>query len=69
MLRRRLLEAKRLLLFTIRSVEEIAYEIGFRDPAYFSRFFKRYMGEAPGAYRRLRRALERVRDDTFAAWP
>lgn len=50
-------------------VAQIAYGLGFRDPAYFSRFFKRYMGEAPGAYRRLRRALERVRDDTFAAWP
>ncbi|WP_254869974.1 helix-turn-helix domain-containing protein [Thalassospira sp. HF15] len=50
-------------------VAQIAYGLGFRDPAYFSRFFKRYMGEAPGAYRRMRRALERVRDDTFAAWP
>ncbi|WP_417810731.1 helix-turn-helix domain-containing protein [Thalassospira alkalitolerans] len=50
-------------------VAQIAYGLGFRDPAYFSRFFKRYMGEAPGAYRRLRRAEERVRDDTFAAWP
>jgi|GEM_PF-215890 len=50
-------------------VAQIAYGLGFRDPAYFSRFFKRYMGEAPGAYRRLRRAAERVRDDTFAAWP
>jgi AraC-like DNA-binding protein len=50
-------------------VAQIAYGLGFRDPAYFSRFFKRYMGEAPGAYRRLRRSLERVRDDTFAAWP
>ncbi len=50
-------------------VAQIAYGLGFRDPAYFSRFFKRYMGEAPGGYRRLRRAAERVRDDTFAAWP
>jgi AraC family transcriptional regulator, transcriptional activator of pobA len=36
---RRLLEVKRLLLFTMRSVEGVAHEIGFRDPAYFSRFF------------------------------
>jgi len=50
-------------------VAQIAYGLGFRDPAYFSRFFKRYMGEAPGGYRRLRRAHERLRDDTFAAWP
>ncbi|UKV15713.1 helix-turn-helix domain-containing protein [Thalassospiraceae bacterium SW-3-3] len=51
------------------AVAQIAYGLGFRDPAYFSRFFKRYMGEAPGAYRRLRRAEERARDNTFAAWP
>lgn len=50
-------------------VAQIAYGLGFRDPAYFSRFFKRYMGEAPGGYRRQRRAAERLRDDTFAAWP
>ncbi|MDP2697517.1 helix-turn-helix domain-containing protein [Thalassospira sp.] len=51
------------------AVAQIAYGLGFRDPAYFSRFFKRYMGEAPGAYRRLKRAELRIRDDTFAAWP
>lgn len=51
------------------AVAQIAYGLGFRDPAYFSRFFKRYMGKAPGAYRRLRRAEERVPDNTFAAWP
>lgn len=49
---RRLLEAKRLLLFTVRTVEDIAYEIGFDDPAYFSRFFRERTGEAPAAWRR-----------------
>ncbi|RWC46133.1 MAG: helix-turn-helix domain-containing protein [Mesorhizobium sp.] len=49
---RRLLEAKRLLLFTVRTVEDIAYEIGFDDPAYFSRFFRARVGEAPAAWRR-----------------
>jgi AraC family transcriptional activator of pobA len=49
---RRLLEAKRLLLFTVRTVEDIAYEIGFDDPAYFSRFFRERIGEAPAAWRR-----------------
>lgn len=48
---RRLLEAKRLLRFTVRTVEDIAYETGFRDPAYFSRFFKQRTGEPPGAWR------------------
>lgn len=36
---RRLLETKRLLLFTVRSLEDIAYEVGLKDAAYFSRFF------------------------------
>lgn len=49
---RRLLEAKRLLKFTIRSVEDIGREIGFEDPAYFSRFFRNRAGEAPAAWRR-----------------
>lgn len=48
---RRLLEAKRLLLFTVRSVEDVAYEIGFHDPAYFSRFFNRHTGLPPGEWR------------------
>jgi len=52
LLERRLLEAKRLLMFTVRSVEDIAGEIGFEDPAYFSRFFRKRTGEAPAAWRR-----------------
>ncbi|WP_425327080.1 helix-turn-helix domain-containing protein [Rhizobium sullae] len=52
LLDRRLLEAKRLLKFTIRSVEDIAREVGFEDPAYFSRFFRKRAGEAPAAWRR-----------------
>lgn len=49
---RRLVEAKRLLLFTIRTVEDIAYETGFNDPAYFSRFFRGAVGMAPAAWRK-----------------
>lgn len=52
LMERRLLEAKRLLKFTIRSVEDIAREIGFDDPAYFSRFFRRRTGISPAAWRR-----------------
>ncbi|MER8761934.1 MULTISPECIES: helix-turn-helix domain-containing protein [unclassified Mesorhizobium] len=51
---RRLVEAKRLLLFTVRPVEDIAYETGFNDPAYFSRFFRAAVGLSPAAWRRLR---------------
>lgn len=44
-------EAKRLLLFTGSSANEICYQLGFKDPAYFSRFFCRHAGLTPGQYR------------------
>ncbi|KAF1068696.1 MAG: Exoenzyme S synthesis regulatory protein ExsA [Pseudomonas citronellolis] len=44
-------EAKRLLLFSGGSVNEICYQLGFKDPAYFCRFFARHAGVAPGEYR------------------
>jgi AraC family transcriptional regulator, transcriptional activator of pobA len=51
-LERRLLEAKRLLKFTIRSAEDIASELGFNDPAYFSREFKKQTSMSPGIWRK-----------------
>lgn len=53
-LERRLIEAKRLLMFTIRSVEDIGRETGFDDPAYFSRFFRRHTGTSPTQWRALK---------------
>lgn len=50
---RRMLEAKRLLLFTVRSVEDIAYEIGLKDAAYFSRIFRSHTGMPPREWRAL----------------
>ena len=37
-------ETKKLLYSSNLSGKEIAYELGFEDPAYFSRFFKKYTG-------------------------
>lgn len=54
-LERLMQEAKRLLLFTGSSANEICYQLGFKDPAYFSRFFQRYAQMTPGEYR-LRQA-------------
>ena len=34
------------------SVTQVAYYLGFEDPAYFSRFFARRMGISPRAFRR-----------------
>ncbi|NNE26890.1 MAG: helix-turn-helix domain-containing protein [Saprospiraceae bacterium] len=44
-------EATRLLKFTDLSLKEISYELGYTEPAYFSRLFKRKMHVSPKAYR------------------
>ena len=41
-----------LLLNTRLSVEEVSYESGYRDPAYFCRIFRKTVGCSPGAYRK-----------------
>jgi AraC family transcriptional activator of pobA len=48
---RMVLEARRLLAYTDAGVAEVARELGFGDPAYFSRFFARQCGASPQAYR------------------
>lgn len=45
-------EAKRLLLRTELSVRQVAGRVGFGDPAYFCRFFRRETGASPGDFRR-----------------
>lgn len=45
------LEAKRLINFTDKQNQEIAYELGFNDPAHFSRFFKKMTHMTPSEYR------------------
>ncbi len=56
---RRLLEAKRCLLYTNMSVALIAEHCGFEDPAYFSRFFARAVGKSPLQYRKMQIRLQR----------
>ena len=45
------LEAKRNLHYTEATAAQIALDLGFQDPAYFSRFFKRMTGVTPRRYR------------------
>jgi AraC family transcriptional regulator, transcriptional activator of pobA len=47
-----LLEAKRLLLHTSLGVAEIAYQLLFKDPSYFNRFFRRSAGKTPAEFRK-----------------
>jgi len=51
----RLTHSHWMLLNTHRNVTDIALECGFADLAHFSRWFRVEYGEAPAAFRRLRR--------------
>lgn len=46
-----LLEAKRNLVYTSMTVSEVAFRLGFSDPAYFSRFFTARAGMPPSNFR------------------
>jgi AraC family transcriptional activator of pobA len=56
---RMLLEAKRALIYSNMTVAEVGYQLGFEDPAYFSRFFSKAEGCSPRRYR-----AERALDET-----
>ncbi len=45
------LEARRNLVYTSMTVQAISNALGFSDPAYFTRFFKRQTGLSPKAFR------------------
>ena len=49
--RRAVHEARRLLVYSSFSVKQIARELGFRDEAYFGRFFRKQTGLRPTEYR------------------
>lgn len=49
---RLLLEARRRLVYIAAPVQRLAYELGFEDPAYFNRFFKKHTGMTPAHFRR-----------------
>jgi len=44
-------EAKNLLLQPDKTVAEVAYQLGFEYPQYFSRLFKKKIGQSPKEYR------------------
>lgn len=48
---RLLVEIKRRLIYTRESIDNVAFSLGFKDPSYFSRVFKRLAGESPSTYR------------------
>lgn len=49
--RYRLREARRMLCRNEVSVTEVCYAVGFNDPSYFTRVFRKYLGTSPSAVR------------------
>lgn len=50
---RTILEARRLLRYSDKSIKEIAYEIGYEDIQSFSRFFKKAEGVSPSEFKKI----------------
>ena len=48
-------EARKLLLYTELSAAGVGESLGFDDPAYFARFFRRETGAAPTQFRAMSR--------------
>ncbi|WP_440133554.1 helix-turn-helix domain-containing protein [Chitinophaga sancti] len=44
-------EAKRLLLYTDKTVSEISFSLNFNDPSHFVKYFKRFAGQTPQSFR------------------
>lgn len=66
---RLIMEAEALLDDSRLQVREIAEELGFDDPAYFSRFYKRHTGRSPNRKRRSFAARDQRQGKSFSAWP
>ncbi|MNJ47324.1 HTH-type transcriptional regulator YesS [compost metagenome] len=49
--RLRIDEAKKLIVERRLSLKEICFEVGYKDPNYFSRVFKKMTGITPSEYR------------------
>lgn len=45
------IEAQRLLTHTAQSIKEIGFQLGYDDPSYFVRFFKKMTGQTPAEFR------------------
>jgi AraC-like DNA-binding protein len=57
---RLLIEAQRKLQYAPLSIKELAYELGFNDPDYFSRFFKKCTGKSVSEFLKAQQDLSRI---------
>lgn len=60
-------EAATLLDNSAMQTAEIADLLGFKDPSYFSRFFRRHAGKSPRDFRASK--MRKQEDGNYSAWP
>ena len=58
-----LLEAKRRLVYSDKSINQIANDLGFADPSYFARFFVRSVGQTPSQWRKRSKNVHNLYQD------
>ncbi|OUS03586.1 hypothetical protein A9Q86_01365 [Flavobacteriales bacterium 33_180_T64] len=56
-----LFESKKRIIYTSKSIREICFEVGFYDPAYFSRFFKKHTGVTAQYFRKQYKSSSHIR--------
>lgn len=47
-----IIEAKRMILFTDKTMKEVGFELGYEDPAQFSKLFKKHVGLTTSAFKK-----------------
>jgi len=55
--KRVIMEAKRMLLYTDKTSKEIGFELGYNDPAQFSKLFKNHTGETTTEFKKRKEAI------------
>ncbi len=59
------LEAKRQIIHSENTIKEIAYNLGFKDSSYFSRFFKQLTRQSPQEFQQGVKEYVRTNDNTL----
>ncbi|HLO67564.1 MAG TPA: AraC family transcriptional regulator [Holophaga sp.] len=54
---RRMIEARRRLAHGLDSIQAIAQDLGYEDPSYFAKAFRRVVGQSPTDYRNTRASI------------
>ncbi|PSL33753.1 helix-turn-helix domain-containing protein [Dyadobacter jiangsuensis] len=63
---RLILEAKRMIIHSEYTIKEIAFQLGFSDRPYFSRFFKKQTGQTPDEFQKQSQNHLKVKHNTLS---